>query len=392
MNELALCSGGDGFGLGLSLVFREHRVVCHVEREAWAAANLVKKMEAGTLAQAPVWSELRTFDARPWRGKVHIVTAGIPCQPFSLAGKRKGTEDERFLWPQAWHIVRRVEPTFLFLEEVPQFVHDALPAVLGELAEGGWDAEWDLFSAAVVGAPQRRRRLFLLAYNNGYRLHPEGLHARRREEGQGASESCGEGEDLAHPERARRGAEHAPGGCDEKGHDRQRQETSRSAQLCGVLADSGSAGRAASAGLLRAGQPAPADKSEELGAPRHSPRCPTKQRQREMSPSISRQPSEGLADAERRTLRQQPGRRGRPDREEAAVPGQPRTVFPPGPDNLSAWQAILKADPTLEPAVCRASHGLAHRVDRLRLCGNGVVPLVAAVAFLVLAERLGLEE
>ena len=93
-----------------------YRTVGHVERETYAAAILVARMEDAALDPAPVWDDVATFDGRPWRGAVDIVTAGYPCQPFSVAGKRRGADDPRHLWPHVARIVGEVEPPFVFLE------------------------------------------------------------------------------------------------------------------------------------------------------------------------------------------------------------------------------------------------------------------------------------
>jgi len=164
MNGLALCAGVGGIELGLRLAMPDYRTVCYVEREAYAAATLVRRMEDGCLAPAPVWDDLATFDGRPWRGRVHLVSSGFPCQPFSTAGLRRGLKDERWLWPHIERIIREIRPQAVFLENVPQVRKDALSVVLGSLAALGFHAEWDVFSAAGSGAPHQRKRLFLLAH------------------------------------------------------------------------------------------------------------------------------------------------------------------------------------------------------------------------------------
>jgi DNA (cytosine-5)-methyltransferase 1 len=160
LRSLSLCAGIGGIDLGLRGVAR---TVCYVEREAFAAATLVRQMEAGRLDPAPVWSDLSTFDARAWRGAVDLVMGGIPCQPHSLAGKRRGLTDERDMLGQFVRVVDEATPAFALVENVPGFRKHGLPALLTVLAELGFDAEWDLFSAAEAGAPHLRRRMFVLA-------------------------------------------------------------------------------------------------------------------------------------------------------------------------------------------------------------------------------------
>ena len=163
LHALHLCSGYGGFELGLRHAGVECRTVGHVERDSYAAAVLVERMEQERLDLAPVWSDLDTFDAQPWAGRVELVTAGFPCQPFSAAGQRKGTDDDRWLWPSIGRIIRDVGPRYVFLENVPGLVRAGLPHVLADLANLGFDAEWGLLSASAVGAPHRRRRVWILA-------------------------------------------------------------------------------------------------------------------------------------------------------------------------------------------------------------------------------------
>ncbi len=94
------------------------RYTVEVPRQTYAAAVLVARMEDASLDHAPVWDDVGTFDGRPWRGAVDIVTAGYPCQPFSVAGKRRGADDPRHLWPHVARIIGEVEPPFVFLENV----------------------------------------------------------------------------------------------------------------------------------------------------------------------------------------------------------------------------------------------------------------------------------
>lgn len=176
LHALHLCSGYGGFELAL----REWgvRTVCHVERDAHAAATLVARMEEATLDQAPIWDDLCTFDGRPWRGRVGIVTAGFPCQPFSAAGQRSGLDDERWIWPDIARIIRDVGPRFVILENVPGLVRHGLPSVLNDLASLRFDAEWGCLSASAVGAPHKRERVWIVAHRNS-----DGRGTPRRDSG-----------------------------------------------------------------------------------------------------------------------------------------------------------------------------------------------------------------
>jgi DNA (cytosine-5)-methyltransferase 1 len=100
------------------------------------------------------WSEVEPVD---------VITAGFPCQPFSYAGKRKGTTDERHLWPYIADALRVLQPRFAVFENVPGLLRLGLADVLSDLAEIGFDAEWTTVRASDVGAPHRRERLFIVA-------------------------------------------------------------------------------------------------------------------------------------------------------------------------------------------------------------------------------------
>ncbi|MCZ9300514.1 DNA (cytosine-5-)-methyltransferase [Corynebacterium marquesiae] len=109
---------------------------------------------------------------------IDILTAGYPCQPFSQAGHRKGTNDERHLWPYVYEAIKHLRPRFAIFENVRGHVTCGLAEVLEDLASIGWDAQWTCVRASDVGAPHHRERLFILAYPNSERPQESGL-ARR---------------------------------------------------------------------------------------------------------------------------------------------------------------------------------------------------------------------
>ena len=165
IHELALCSGIGGISLGLKLALGDrHRTVCHVERDSYAAAVLVARMEDEALDYAPVWDCLETFDGAAWRGCVDIVTAGYPCQGFSSAAR--GRHKQLDLWPQVKRIVKQCQPSGVFLENVSH-AQTSLTNAGRDLLGMGFRVAGLAGKASGVGAPYARTRLFLLAVANG---------------------------------------------------------------------------------------------------------------------------------------------------------------------------------------------------------------------------------
>jgi DNA (cytosine-5)-methyltransferase 1 len=173
---LSLCAGVGGLDLGLHLAEPGYRTVGYVERNAYAAATLVARMADASLAPAVVWDDLRSFDGRPWRDRIHLVSGGYPCQPFSFAGLRRGKDDDRHLWPQVARIVDEVAPEWCFFENVVGHLSLGLNDVIRDLQGLGFRVAAGVFSAAEVGAPHIRERVFLLAHSDGRHVGQPGLH------------------------------------------------------------------------------------------------------------------------------------------------------------------------------------------------------------------------
>lgn len=119
---LSLCSGIAGLDEGVKLAVPNLRITTFVEREAACLGVLVSAMEAERMAPAPCFTDVCGFSGTPYRGAIDILTAGFPCQPFSVAGKRRGTEDERHLFPEVSRIINEVRPRLVFLENVPGLI------------------------------------------------------------------------------------------------------------------------------------------------------------------------------------------------------------------------------------------------------------------------------
>lgn len=163
--HVSLCAGYGGIDIGLSRAIPSLRTVAFSEIEAFACANLVSKMEAGLLDAAPIWTNLKTFPWSGFRDRVDILSGGYPCQPFSAAGKRLGTEDPRHLWPFIADGIRTMRPRVCFFENVEGHISLGLREVISELESIGYKVAWGIFSAREVGAPHQRKRVFILAYD-----------------------------------------------------------------------------------------------------------------------------------------------------------------------------------------------------------------------------------
>jgi site-specific DNA-cytosine methylase len=148
---VSLCSGYDGIGIGLKRAIPGLRTIAHVEIETYAIANLISKMEAGLLDACPVFTDLKQFPYEQLRDRVTILSAGFPCQPFSSAGKRRATEDERHLYPYIADGITAMRPRYVLLENVEGIIsaktadgESVLKYVLGDLEERGYRCTRDL--------------------------------------------------------------------------------------------------------------------------------------------------------------------------------------------------------------------------------------------------------
>ena len=161
----SLFSGIGGLELGLERAGM--KVVWQVERDEFCRRVLAKH-----------WPDVQRFEDVHDVGAhnlepVDLICGGFPCQPVSVAGKRKAQDDERWLWPEFARIIRELRPRYALMENVPGLLVRGIGDVLGDLAEIGYNAEWECLSAGAFGAPHRRERVFLVAYDHSQRI--EGL-------------------------------------------------------------------------------------------------------------------------------------------------------------------------------------------------------------------------
>lgn len=404
LRTIGLCAGVGMLDEGLHTAFDDlgiqSRAVGYVERDAFAAASLLARMEEQSLEPAPVWAgNLEDVRWESWHGSVDFIVAGFPCQPWSAAGQQKGTDDARWIWPAIADAVRRSGAWGVALENVRGLVSGGgLDPVLGELADMGFVAQWGIVSAASVGASHRRERIFILATKVGY----AGLLSRRTEQReQPDSTDCRIGESSQSNVAVREGRglgelrESSGGdGFSERGDK--------------AMADPQSNGHTIGGGqrnLCEAhGRPDGGVFPEHSGASGAMANASSGQFQESRRGAQGRNGAgsagEDMADP------CQPRREGRELGELSSARGgdEGRTtselchalLFAPGPAD-PRWGAILARNPglapSIEPGFCVLVDGLAvtldeSRADQLRCAGNGVVALEAAAAFVELAERL----
>lgn len=147
-------------GLDLGLERAGMRVAWQCEADPVCRAVLQRHWP-----HVPIYEDVAHVDRHaPW---VDLVCGGFPCQPVSEAGHRRAHEDERWLWPQFARVVRVLRPRYVLVENVPGLLARGMGDVVGDLAALRYDAEWDSVSASAVGSPQKRERVFVVAYPAG---------------------------------------------------------------------------------------------------------------------------------------------------------------------------------------------------------------------------------
>lgn len=176
MRELSLFSGAGGGLYGSKLL--DWSTIGYVEFNEYCQKVIAQRIEDGIFDRAPIFTDVREFvksgAARAYRGFVDVVSGGFPCQPFSVAGKREASNDERDMWPATMDVIKAVEPPVVFLENVPGLLSATVDdesgrpvhyfgAILRDLAKSGYDVKWCVLGAGDVGAPHRRNRLWILA-------------------------------------------------------------------------------------------------------------------------------------------------------------------------------------------------------------------------------------
>ena len=349
-----------------------------MEIEAYACSVLVSAMEEELLDPAPIWTNLKTFPFREFRGCVDILSGGFPCTPFSTAGQRRSTEDPRHLFPYILEGIRECRPAIVFLENVEGILtsstgtgENVLKYVLGSLESVGYRATAGIFSASECldgsgrGAPHQRKRVFILGVaenemadpdNDGHRENPGGNQKEDSLPGERRPSVCGGLPDRANQELVNAGSDRGSAGIPKKGYNKE------GVQEYAIADNSGSRplwpSRPGEAQFAWE-EPRVVGDSKSVSGDDSNSRVFTKEHSRE-----GIQGSSGGVSGNDSTGEQEDG---------AAQSELGRTV-----DGVASGV----------DSVTGSVDAVANRVDRLRLLGNGVVPATSERAFLVLWNRL----
>lgn len=182
MQHLGLFEGIGGFSLAARWAGWQTPVM--VEWNPYCQVVLKKNFPNAT-----IFGDIKQFDGRPYAGQIDIITGGFPCQPYSTAGKRKGNDDDRALWPEMLRVIREVAPAWVVGENVAGLLSmdggRVFAGILADLENAGYRAEIYLIPAIGVGAPHRRGRVWIVANatgEQGRKRHQPAMFGGRQEE------------------------------------------------------------------------------------------------------------------------------------------------------------------------------------------------------------------
>jgi len=346
VNELALFAGAGGGILGGHLL--GWRTVCAVEWEQYPASVLCARQNDKIFPPFPIWDDVQTFDGKPWRGIVDVVSGGFPCQDISAAGGGGITGSRSSMWKHMARIIGEVRPQYAFVENSPMLTTRGLGVVLADLSTLGFDAKWGVVSAADVGANHQRERIWIRAEQRNFLSHTEHNGIGRR------------------------------------------QQQSESTQETDVV-DTKSCGGGRNAGEF-------STKDEQQTCQRQEGRIWQSDNASEMVvPYVHGCVATEITASTQETIRQQQAGAGNPLNIEGAS-GVSTTQSDVANSNEFGTQSQSSDKGkssewidssgignrnwwTTEPNVGRVANGISARVDRLKAIGNGQVPLCAATAW-----------
>lgn len=177
MRVLDLFSGIGGFSVGLERAGMQTIAFCEIH-------PFRRKVLRKHWPESTIHHDITKLDGRKYRGKIDLICGGFPCQPYSIAGRKQGTEDHRDLWPHMRRIIEQAQPTWVIGENVANFTNMAFTRTKVDLENLGYEVLPFEIPACAVGAPHKRARIWILAYRldipNGAKIHGERCKARSR--------------------------------------------------------------------------------------------------------------------------------------------------------------------------------------------------------------------
>jgi len=318
MNHLDLFSGIGGFSLGLERV--GFKTVGFCEVDPYCRLLLQKHWKGVT-----IHNDIKKLEAKDIKEPIDILTGGFPCQPYSVAGKQKGTDDNRYLWPDMFRVIKEVKPTFVIAENVRGIINiqDGMvfETVCSDLESEGFEIQTFIIPAAGVGAPHKRERVWIV----GYSKHNGSLTTKIERRNNKINDRAEEGKNTTlEPERTSRS------------RDNEIMENSRRTLRQGAS--------------IREKNEDEIRKEDANKFKRSSSSSESHVANTESEQSISEY------------YREQPG--------EAS---EQKQIKSRRSDSRTLWET----DWLIEPNVGRVAHGIPGRAHRLRGLGNAIVPKIA---------------
>ena len=326
MNHLDLFSGIGGFALAAEWMGWKTKAFCEQDKYCQKVLN-------ENFKGIPIHGDVTTI---PRIGEIDIITGGFPCQPFSVAGKKKGKEDNRYLWPAMLKVIEQEKPAWVLGENVSGIVNMALDTCITDLEAKNYTVQPFIIPACSVEAPHRRDRVWIIA-------HTKSTGTGDDEQGiRGLSERCGEWEKRMGQEDAAHVSNANSTGLQEEGAKQQ------------------------ATGITGVCQNVPNSKSQ------HDREIKTGKNKGQTQQLGDLFEPGNVADTERQ---QQQGGKQKQIYRESNLQREPRRGCQ---DGAKQWAA--------EPGMGRVVNGLSGRMDRIKGLGNAVVPQLVYQIFKIIDQ------
>jgi DNA (cytosine-5)-methyltransferase 1 len=315
----SLFSGIGGFDLAAQWMGWNNIFQC--EKDEWC-----RKVLAKNFPYTKRFEDIKEFNAKEYNGTIDVISGGFPCQPFSVAGQRKGKDDDRYLWAEMLRVISTIKPTYVVGENVTGIIGLALDTVLSDLETQGYTTETFIIPACSKNAWHRRDRVWIIAYTNSI-----GRHDEQKENGKSV--------------------------CNEEWNDTIEKQ-GREQQQCRTGKSSSVFPNATSSGARMEEHRSSGQGWEQAN------KCEPKILRQENGEACSK----GI-NASSRNVSANTDNTGCEEQRQPITDGA--ELFAP---KCSSWWEV-------EPGVGRVVDGLPNRVDRLKGLGNAIVPQVAFELF-----------